>query len=161
MLTPPGLRGSPMSATPEDNFTVGIIYEHAEHVRLVVREIDHTLSVLGYKVEVDYKHQDEIDSIGWLHVLNLTIYRCDVILFILSDELHREWDSRHCPTLRGLREELALVGMLKKPIVRIIAEHIVELSPSEFRDFTNELFEYLRALPARWPEVRGNDSETA
>jgi hypothetical protein len=80
---------------------IGLFYE--SQFRPLVERLEVVLTQLGHVVEIDCRHQSEIDELGWVVVMNRIFNSCDGVIGVQTVDgiLDDGW--------RGVNEEQALL----------------------------------------------------
>ena len=120
---------------------IGLFYE--SRLRSPVERVESALRTLGHEVEADYRHQDEIDKLGWVVVMNRVFSSCDAFIGLQTVDgmLNEDW--------RGIKEEQALFKALQKPKATTFADMLSDAPDEALIQQCDTLVEYLRHQGAR------------
>jgi hypothetical protein len=127
-----------------------IVYEHRPDVRRFVRRLDFAFTQFGWRVETDYKHEEELlfgNGRGWgLVVRDLCL--CDAALSVRTDEGLRSLNSfggmEGPGGLRGIQYELETLRLVSKPYCTTTLDDELSLSSDDFLKHARELNQILR-----------------
>jgi hypothetical protein len=115
-----------------------LIYE--SHSTEIVERIDRTLTY----ADADYKYHTEIESRGWLYVMNDDLIFCsDLVIRMHTLE---GYGSIADGNYRSINEEIGWTRLLEKPLISTTTDQWDGVTEEEFRKACEELYGHGREL---------------